>query len=127
MNKLQSNPKNVHSSTGTLIVLPGPLSGGDSMFHVPAIPDPSRCEVITSYAKGVAIFEPCVVQFVNRTRDHSAHELSALDRYVEDWAKSIRFATLALQDIALPIRWSEPTAAAPCISISTSCRVGSLA
>src|SRR5262249_55361509 len=88
MNKLQSNPKNVHSSTGTLIVLPGPLSGGDSMFHVPAIPDPSRCEVITSYAKGVAIFEPCVVQFVKRTRDQSAHELSALDRYVEGWAKA---------------------------------------
>jgi hypothetical protein len=58
------------------------------MFHVSAIPDPSHCEVITCYAKGVAVFEPCVVQFVNRTRDQSAHELSALDRYVEGWAKA---------------------------------------
>jgi hypothetical protein len=58
------------------------------MFHVPVIPDPSHCEVLTSYGKGVAIFEPCAVEFVNRTRDQTARELSALDRYVEGWAKA---------------------------------------
>jgi hypothetical protein len=58
------------------------------MLHVPAMPDPSHCEVLTSYAKDVADFEPCAVRFVNRTRDPSAHEISVLDRYVEGWAKA---------------------------------------